>query len=104
MENSNFDIADFFEETPQAAVARAYTLMNWAGYYADGFTKVKKNKDRFNASNNDLLHAVSALDVSFLISDDTNLIKKAKACFAYVGSSTVVCKPQEFIQEYCKFV
>ncbi|MCG9701317.1 hypothetical protein L1D19_14420 [Vibrio natriegens] len=104
VENSSFDFADYFEDTPQTAIARAYSLMNWAGYYADDFTKTKKGKDRFNASTNDMQHAVSAWGVSFLISDDTNFVKKAKACFAYVDCSTVVCKPQEFIEKHCKFV
>ncbi|EGR1894289.1 Uncharacterised protein [Vibrio owensii] len=104
VENSNFNLADYFEDTPQTAVARAYSLMNWAGYYADDFTKSKKGKDRFNASHNDMQHAVSALGASFLISDDKNFVKKAKACYAYVGSSTVVCEPKGFIDQYCKFV
>ncbi|KLV03628.1 hypothetical protein ABT56_18735 [Photobacterium aquae] len=104
LENSSFDLTDYFEDTPQTAVARAYSLMNWAGYYADDFTKTKKGKDRFNASSNDMQHAVSALGVSFLISNDINFIKKAKACFAYVDCSTVVCNPQEFIDKHCNFV
>ena len=104
VENSNFSLADYFEDTPQAAVARAYSLMNWAGYYADDFTKTKKGKDRFNASNNDMQHVVSALGVNFLISNDKNFVKKAKACFAYVDCLTVVCEPEEFIDKYCKIV
>lgn len=104
LENSSFDLADYFEDTPQTAVARAYSLMNWAGYHADDFTKTKKGKDRFNASSNDMQHAVSALGVSFLMSNDINFVKKAKACFAYVNCSTVVCNPQEFIDKHCNFV
>ncbi len=104
LENSSFNLADYFEDTPQTAVARAYSLMNWAGYHADDFTRTQKGKDRFNASNNDMQHAVSALGASFLISDDINFLKKAKACFAYVDCSIIVCKPQEFIENHCKFV
>ncbi|WP_227876281.1 hypothetical protein [Photobacterium frigidiphilum] len=77
LENSSFNLADYFEDTPQTAVARAYSLMNWAGYHADDFTRTKKGKDRFNASNNDMQHAVSALGASFLISDDINFLKKS---------------------------
>ena len=104
LENSSFDLADYFEDTPQTAVARAYSLMNWAGYHADDFTKTKKGKDRFNASSNDMQHAVSSVGVSFLISNDINFVKKANACFAYVNCSTVVCNPQEFIDKHCNFV
>ncbi len=104
LENSSFNLADYIEDTPQTAVTRAYSLMNWAGYYADDFTKTKKGKDRFNASNNDMLHAVSALGANFLLSNDFNFLKKAKACFAYVDCETIVCSPQEFIEDYCKFV
>ncbi|WP_417585378.1 hypothetical protein [Nitrincola sp.] len=103
VENTSFNITDYFADTPENAVARAYSLMNWAGYYADDFTKTKKGKDRFNASNNDMQHAVSALGVNFLVSDDKNFVKKAKACYAYVECSTVVCEPKEFIDKYCKF-
>ncbi|MBH0012397.1 hypothetical protein I6F66_09850 [Pseudoalteromonas sp. NZS100_1] len=104
LENNSFDFADYFEDTPQNTVARAYSLMNWAGYHADDFTRTKKGKDRFNASNNDMQHAVSALGASFLISGDINFVKKAKACFAYVDCSTVVCNPQEFIEKHCNFI
>lgn len=104
LENSSFNFADYIENTPQTGVARAYSLMNWAGYYADDFTKNKKGKDRFNASNNDMQHAVSALGAGFLISNDTKFLKKAQVCFAYVNCQTIVCSSQEFIENYCKFV
>src|SRR5690606_2304419 len=104
LENSNFKLSDYFEETPQTDVARAYSLMNWAGYYADDFTKAKQGKDRFSASNNDMLHAVAACGVNFLISNDIKFRKKATACFAYINSSTIVCSPKEFIENHCKFV
>jgi hypothetical protein len=104
VENSSFNLADYFEDTPQTDVGRAYSLMNWAGYYADDFTKAKKGKDRFNASNNDMQHAVSALDVDFLVSDDKNFVLKAKACYTYVNCLTVVCEPKEFLDRHCKFV
>lgn len=97
VENSNFNLNDYFDNTIQADVSRAYALMNWAGYYSDDFTKLKKGKDRFNASMNDMQHVASALGVDFLISNDVNFIKKAKACFAYVDSSTVVCEPSYFV-------
>jgi hypothetical protein len=104
MENSNFNLYDYFEDTPQNAVARAYSLMNWAGYYADDFTKLKKGFDRFNASNNDMQHVVSAFDINFLISNDINFCKKAEACFAYISSKTIVCSSLIFIEKFCKFV
>jgi hypothetical protein len=102
IENSDLELADFFDGTPQSSVSRAYTLMNWAGYYADDFDKIKKKRDRFNASSNDMQHAVSAIDVNFLLSNDENFLKKAKACYAYIGSSTLVCTPNDFLEKYCK--
>lgn len=103
-ENSNFILEPYFEKKPQADVIHAYSLMNWAGYYADDFTKIKKGKDRFNASNKDMQHVAAALGSNFLISNDVKFRKKAIACFAYVGFTTVVCSPKDFIEQYCKFV
>lgn len=103
IENSDVEVADFFDGTPQSSVSRAYTLMNWAGYYADDFDKIKKKSDRFNASSNDMQHAVSALGVTFLLSSDEKFLKKTKACYAYIDSPIIVCTPSEFLEKYCKF-
>jgi hypothetical protein len=104
IENSNFKWMDYFEDNTQNSVARAYSLMNWAGYHADDFDKVKKRSDRFNASNNDMLHVVSARGVNFLLSSDKAFLKKAEACYAYIDLNTVVCSPSFFLNNHCKFV
>ena len=104
IENSNFNWNINFEDTPQNLISRAYSLMNWAGYFADDFDKVSKHGDRFNASNNDMQHVVSALDVNFLISNDVNFVKKAEACYAYANKNVQVCTSKEFLRTYCKFV
>ncbi|OED63425.1 hypothetical protein A143_11750 [Vibrio splendidus ZS-139] len=103
-ENSNFNWRDYFDDTPQNAVARAYSLMNWAGYHADDFDKVKKRSDRFNASNNDMQHAVCAIGVNFLLSRDNAFLKKAEACYAYINQGSIVCSPEYFLSNHCKFV
>ncbi len=103
LENKDFKFDDYMQNTTQNAIARAYSLMNWAGYYADDFTRIKKGKDRFNASNNDMQHAISAIGVNFLISSDVNFLKKVQACYAYVDCQTIACSPKDFIETYCKF-
>ncbi len=100
-ENSEYKWSDYFENNPQNNIARAYSLMNWAGYYADDFNKVKKGKDRFNASNNDMLHATMAYDFHFLISKDAAFCMKARACYEYIGANAVVINPHDFIVNYC---
>lgn len=100
-ENGEYKWTDYFENNPQNNIARAYSLMNWAGYYADDFSKSKKGKDRFNASNNDMLHATMAYGSHFLISKDTAFCMKARACYEYIGSNTVVISPHDFISNYC---
>ncbi|WP_205531082.1 hypothetical protein [Pectobacterium brasiliense] len=95
--------ASILKKNAQTDVVRAYNLMNWAGYYADDFTKNKKGKDRFNASNKDMLHVAAALGTNFLISSDIKFRKKAMACFAYIDFKTIVCSPKEFIERYFKF-
>jgi len=102
--NGSFNWEDYFENTPQNAVAKAFCLMNWAGYYPDDFDKVKKRGDRFNASNNDMQHVVSALGVNFLLSNDIAFLKKAEACYAYINENTAVCSPKQFLVNHCKFV
>lgn len=103
-ENSTFNWRDYFDDTPQNAVARAYSLMNWAGYHADDFDKVKKRSDRFNASNNDMQHAVCAIGVNFLLSSDNAFLKKAESCYAYINQELIVCSPKYFLTNHCKFV
>ncbi|ENF7815084.1 hypothetical protein ABR157_005487 [Enterobacter soli] len=102
-ENSNFNLNDYFDKTPQSATARAYTLMNWAGYYSDDFTTVTQKKDRFRSSNNDMQHVIAAIGANFLISDDARFCKKAQACYAYIGISTIVCSTKYFIEHFCRF-
>jgi hypothetical protein len=103
LENKDFKFDDYMENTIQNAIARAYSLMNWAGYYADDFTRIKRGKDRFNASNNDMQHSISAVGVNFLISSDVNFLKKVQACYAYVDCQTIACTPKDFIEVYCEF-
>lgn len=69
--------------------------MNWVGYYADDFTSTKKKKDRFRASNNDLIHVRNIAGATMLISKDIAFIKKAKACYAHLGVNTVVVNADE---------
>ena len=103
-ENNKFDWRDYFEDTPENRISRAYSLMNWAGYYADDFNKVKKRKDRFRASNNDMQHAMMGFGATFLISNDNAFRMKAMACYEYVGAKTIVCSLQVFLQNHYKFV
>jgi hypothetical protein len=100
-ENSDYKWTDYFKNNPQNNIARAYSLMNWAGYYADDFNKVKKGKDRFNASNNDMLHATMAYGFHFLISKDAAFCMKARACYEYIGANAVVINPHDFVVNYC---
>lgn len=102
-ENSSYITEQYVEMGFQSDVARAYSLMNWAGYYADDFTKIKKGRDRFNASSKDMMHVIAALRANFLISNDMKFRKKAMACYAYIGVGTVVCSPKEFLGKHCKF-
>jgi len=102
-ENSTFNLNDYFDKTPQSDIARAYSLMNWAGYYADDFTKIISGRDRFNSSFNDMQHVVSSLGVHFLISDDSKFCIKAQACFAYIDYHTITCSTKAFIKDYCTF-
>ncbi|WP_162925722.1 hypothetical protein [Isoalcanivorax indicus] len=94
-ENSDFNWSDYFDETVHNQIARCYSLMNWAGYYADDFTSTKKRKDRFRASNNDLMHVRNAAGAALLISKDIAFIKKAKACYSHLGVNTVVVNANE---------
>ena len=101
-ENTSFKWTDYFEDSQQNRVSKAYTLMNWAGYHADDFDKVTKKGDRFRASNNDMMHAIMAMGAAFLLSNDNAFCKKAMACYAYAGVNTIVCSPQTFLRKYCK--
>lgn len=102
--NPKFNWDDYFNDTPDCGVSKAYCLMNWAGYYADDFDKATKKGDRFRASNNDMQHAIMGMGVTFVLSNDNAFRMKAKACYAYVGINTIVCSSLDFLQKHCKFV
>jgi hypothetical protein len=98
---------DNFNDSIESKISRAYTLMNWAGYYPDDFDKIKKNHDRFRASNNDMQHATIASNVNlhttFLISNDYAFRMKAIASYEYAGVHTIVCSSETFLEKYLKF-
>ncbi len=77
----------------------AYTQLNWLGYYADDFAKVKKNKDRFNASQNDMRHASYAHMASFLISNDKKFREKTIVSYEFANVKTIVCTPESFLNK-----
>lgn len=102
-ENTTTNWTNNFNDSIENKISRAYTLMNWAGYYPDDFDKIKKNKDRFRASNNDIQHASIASNANFLISNDNAFRMKAIASYKYTGVNTIVCSSENFIEEYNKF-
>ena len=88
------------KDTTENKIIIAYNLMNWAGYYPDDFDKVKKNKDRFRASQNDMQHAVRASIASFLISNDNPFRIKTIASYEYANINTIVCSAESFLKEH----
>lgn len=86
--NPNYDWDQFFNVTLADQISKCYTLMNWCGYYADDFTKVKKKNDRYKASFNDQMHCSHAITSEYLISNDNKLRMKALACYLHLGIKT----------------
>lgn len=103
-ENPTSKWRDNSNDTIEDKIAIAYTLMNWAGYYPDDFDKIKKNKDRYNASKNDMQHAVMASKSNYLISNDNAFLMKCIASYEYSGSNTMVCSSKNFIEEYFSYI
>jgi len=99
--NPDYRWSDYFSSSVHDQISRCYTLMNWAGYFADDFDSSKKGNDRFNASNNDMMHAQMASNCHFLISNDNAFRMKVKACYEHLNILTVVCSASEFIDKYC---
>lgn len=89
-----------FNNLIESKIFYAYTQLNWLGYYADDFTKVKKNKDRFNASQNDMKHASFAYISTFLISNDTKFCEKTILSYEFANVKTIVCSHETFLEEY----
>ena len=89
-----------FNNLIESKIFYAYTQLNWLGYYADDFTKVKKNKDRFNASQNDMKHASFAYISTFLISNDTKFREKTILSYEFANVKTIVCSHETFLEEY----
>lgn len=95
-ENNSFKWEDYFDNTIENQIARCYLLMNWAGYHADDFTKIKKTKDRFGASTKDMAHVQYAAKCHYLVSRDVAFSKKAIACFRHLKLLTNVITPEAF--------
>ena len=94
----NFDWASrLIEDTIENRIILCYHMLNWAGYYADDFTKIKKRSDRFVASQHDMMHATFGCYANYLISGDTRFKKKASASFAYLKLPTTIMSPEEFV-------
>ena len=99
-ESHLFERTAHFNNLIESKIFYAYTQLNWLGYYADDFTKVKKNKDRFNASQNDMKHASFAYISTFLISNDTKFCEKTILSYEFANVKTIVCSPETFLTEY----
>ena len=84
-------------------ISLGYLILNWVGYYADNLTSGSKKKDRFNAYSNDREHATIGCQFNFIISNDRKFLKKTKACYEYIDSSTQVCTPDVFLRDHCKY-
>jgi len=81
-------------------ISGCYELMNWAGYHADDFTRVRKRRDRFRASKWDMMHATNARFCDFLISNDIRFFKKSLACYSYLDVKTKAYLLSSFLKEY----
>jgi hypothetical protein len=93
----NFDWASsLVENSIENRITLCYHMLNWAGYYADDFTKIKKRSDRFIASQHDMMHSMFGCYADYLISNDTRFRKKASASFAYLKLPTTITSPEEF--------
>lgn len=95
-----FNIKASLDDSIENKIMYAYVLMNWLGYYADDFDKIKKGKDRFNASQKDMMHVSYAHIASYLISNDEKFREKAIVCYELANIKTVVCTPDRFLEEY----
>lgn len=103
-DNTFINLTNNFYNSKESKISRAYSLMNWAGYYPDDFEKIQKNQDRFRASNNDMHHVAIASNTDFLISNDYAFRMKAIASYKYAEVNTIVCSSENFIEEYKKFL
>lgn len=99
-ESSIFHIRTSLDDSIENKIIYTYVLINWLGYYADDFDKIKKGKDRFNASQKDMMHASYAHRATYLLSNDEKFREKAIVCYELANVKTVVCTPDRFLEEY----
>ena len=83
-------------DSTREKVRAYYKLLNLFGYHMDDYRSLRKGKDRFNASQNDMEHVANGYHAGFFISNDGNLNKKAKAVYSYMNIPTRVLTPEEF--------
>lgn len=99
-ENLFSNLNAFIKYPEESKIFYAYTLLNWLGYFADDFTKVKENTDRFNASQNDMKHASYASMATFLISNDEKFREKTIVCYMFADVKTKVCSVETYLEKY----
>lgn len=99
-ENSFLNLNAFIKNQEEIKIFYAYTQLNWLGYFADDFTKVKKYRDRFNASQNDMKHASYASMATFLISNDEKFREKTIICYMFADVKTIVCSVETYLEKY----
>lgn len=99
-EESISNLNAFIKYPVESKIFYAYTQLNWLGYFADDFTKVKKNTDRFNASQNDMKHASYASIATFLISNDQKFREKTIICYMFADVKTIVCSVETYLEKY----
>lgn len=99
-ENSFSNLNAIIKCPEESKIVYAYTQLNWLGYFADDFTKVKKNTDRFNASQNDMKHASYASKATFLISNDEKFREKTIVCYMFADVKTIVCSVETYLEKY----
>ena len=93
-------LEQFCDSSIPSNILRDYNLMNWTGYFPDDFTKIKKKKDRFRASQIDMRHVANAMACNYLVSSDFAFSRKAKSCYLHINSPAIVVTPQELIDNY----
>lgn len=77
-----------------------FLLLNWIDYYRDRFQNITSKKGLHDASMLDAKHASLAWHFDFIISTDEKFIKKAQACYYFIGSKAQVVSVEEFLEVF----
>ncbi len=85
-------------------ITNEYILLDMHGYQEDKVNILKGRKETFKNTTEDAFHAAFASTCNFYVINDKKACKKTKEVYKKLQINTLVCKPDEFVEYFKKYL